>query len=158
MFLGAAVAGAMMVAAGTIYQASAADSTNAPPAMQADAGPDGAPPDAGMGAAPDMGPGMGPGMMRHGGPDGGPGAWHHHGMKDHDMFGLFARDENKNLTVTDVKVIAQAILLEHGKHDWTVANVSQTAGAIDFSYTTPHGDVVATFAVDPKSGHIKRIG
>jgi len=101
--------------------------------------------------------GKGPGMMMH--HPGGPMAgrphrdWHH---KD-DMFSLFARVQNKNLTPADVKIIAQAILLEHGNHDWTVTDVAAAQNAIDFSFATQHGDVIATFAVDPATGHFKRI-
>ncbi len=149
-FLGVAAVAGVMVAAGTVYQAAAADTLAAPVGMQADAGPDRGPGWGPPGPPGDHGPGM-----RHGGPgDRDHGGWHHHD----DMLGLFARSQDKALTLADVKVIAQAILLEHGQHDWTVTNVAAANGAIDFSYATPHGDVVATFAVDPKTGHMKRTG
>ena len=84
-----------------------------------------------------------------------PGGWGRHGR---EKFSLFARVPDKNLNTADVKIIATAILLEHGNRDWTVTNVAaQTDKSIDFSFTTPHGDVIATFAVDPASGHIKRL-
>jgi len=127
---------------GFAYKA-AADTT--PPAP-ADAGP---PPGPAWPGQPGPGWGKGPGFP------GGPGPWGHH--RD-DAFSLFPDVQNKNLGTADVKIIAAAILLEHGNHVWTVSNV--TAGAdklIDFSYTTPHGDVIATFAVDPATGRIKRI-
>jgi hypothetical protein len=100
--------------------------------------------------------GPGPMMPAPGGPMGGPmyGGWHH---PHDDMFSLFARVQNKNLSAADVKTIAQGILLMHGNHDWTVTNVATASSAIDFSYATQHGDIVATFAVDPASGHIKRV-
>jgi hypothetical protein len=109
--------------------------------------------------APDQGPlpGHGPGpMMPPGGwPHGGPGMmmWHHHD----DKFSLFAQVKNKALTLADVKIIAQAILLEHGNHDWKVTNVTSADNLIDFSFATAHGDVVATFSVDPASGRMKRV-
>lgn len=96
-----------------------------------------------------------PGGPAFGGAGFGPGGWGRHGR---EKFSLFARVPDKNLNTADVKIIATAILLEHGNHDWTVANVAaQTDKSIDFSFTTPHGDVIATFAVDPASGHIKRL-
>jgi len=98
------------------------------------------------------------GMDHHGpfpgGPDG-PG-----GMMDrhHDeAFALFAHVDNKNLSPADVKLIAEATLLEHGNHSWTVTGVTRAGQDIDFSYATPHGDVIATFSVDPASGHMHRI-
>jgi len=98
---------------------------------------------------PDGGPGFGPDFPP------GPGGW---GRHHDDKFSLFARVQSKNLNPGDVKVIAAAILLEHGNHNWTVTNVTaQSDKSIDFSYATAHGDVIATFAVDPASGHIKRI-
>jgi len=119
---------------------------------------DNSPADPGPGAPP--GPGWaphGPGMMHPGMPGGwpphGPGMWRHHD----DMFSLFSQVQNKNLSPADVKIIAQAILLQHGNHDWTVTNVTKADNQIDFSFATPHGDVVATFAVDPITGHMHRL-
>jgi hypothetical protein len=119
-------------------------------------------------------PGPNGGRRGPGGPGWRQGAWGHDGGHGWDgdrrgfhgprmaalrNFGLFARVQNKNLTESDVKVIAQALLLEHGNHDWKVADVSTGADkAIDFAFTTAHGDVVAKFAVDPATGHLKRIG
>jgi hypothetical protein len=97
------------------------------------------------------GPMMPPDGWRHGGPPGM--MWHHHD----DKFSLFAHVTNKQLTPADVKIIAQAILLEHGNHDWTVTNVASANKLIDFSFATAHGDVVATFSVDPATGRMKRI-
>ena len=126
----------------------------------ADTGP-GAP----AAGAPDHPPGPWAGGWGHGpglgfpGPDGGPGF--DHGPGGHrrgDEFSLFPGVKNKNLSVGDVKIIATAILLEHGNHQWSVADVAaQPDKSIDFSFATVHGDVIATFAVDPASGHIKRV-
>jgi len=133
----------LTVAGGGFAYKAAADTT--PPAP-ADAGPPPGP--AWPGQPPGPGWGKGPGFP-------GPGPWGHH--RD-DAFSLFADVQNKNLSTADVKIIAAAILLEHGNHVWTVSNVTTGADKlIDFSYTTPHGDVIATFAVDPATGRIKRI-
>jgi hypothetical protein len=82
------------------------------------------------------------------------------GWGRHDrVFALFAPVQDKKLTIADVKIIATAILLEHGNHDWTVANVTAQADkTIHFSYATAHGDVVATFAIDPVTGRVTRVG
>lgn len=97
---------------------------------------------------PDRGPGAGPDSMA------GPAEWEHH---RHDIFSLFAPAQNKNLTPADVKVIAAAMLLEGGNHSWSVTNVAaQSDKSIDFSFATAHGDVVATFSIDPVSGRIDR--
>ncbi len=81
--------------------------------------------------------------------------WEHH---HDDKFSLFGDTRNKNLSSADVKLIATAILLEHGNHDWTVTNVTaQPDKSIDFSFATAHGDIIASFSVDPASGHIQRI-
>jgi hypothetical protein len=112
--------------------------------------------------APPPGPGPwphGPGtMMPHPGmpggwPPHGPGMWRHHD----DMFSLFTHVQNKNLTPADVKIIAEAILLEHGNHSWIVTNVTETNKQITFSFATQHGDTIATFSVDPTTGHIHRV-
>lgn len=93
------------------------------------------------------GRGFGPGFPPR------PGGWRHH-----DKFSLFAKVSDKSLSPADVKIIATAILLEHGNHSWTVAGVAaQSDKSIHFSYATAHGDVVATFAVDPASGRIERV-
>jgi hypothetical protein len=128
---------------GFAYKA-AADTT--PPAP-ADAGPPPGPAWPGHPPGPRWGEGQGfPGR---------PGPWGH---RRDDAFSLFAHMQDKNLSTADVKIIATAILLEHGNHSWAVSNVAAGAGKlVDFSYTTPHGDVIATFSVDPATGRIKRI-
>jgi len=133
-----------------VYQATAA--TTADDGITAADGAPNGPPGQGWG----MGS-HGPGMMMH--TPGGPMADRMHEGWPHkdEMFSLFARVQNKNLTQADVKIIAQAILLEHGNHDWTVTNIGTANNAIDFSFATQHGDKIATFAVDPSTGHFKRI-
>jgi hypothetical protein len=75
-----------------------------------------------------------------------------------NKFGLFAPVQNKKLSDADVKIIATAFLLIHGNHDWSVANVvTQADKSIEFSYVTAHGDVIATFAIDPASGRVQRV-
>jgi hypothetical protein len=147
--ISAALVLALSCAGGYAYQALAAGDNGNPPDMP---GPGGPPGPCGPGWGPGgMGPG-GPGMKfgHHHGPDG----WHH----EDAAFALFPRVQNKTLTAADVKIIATAILLEHGNHDWTVANIAaQTDKSIDFSFATAHGDVIATFAVDPQTGRIKRL-
>jgi hypothetical protein len=143
LLIPALVAG--IAAAGTGYvTAFAADPST--PGQALPQGPDWGPPGQPHGPAPMMPPG--------GWPHGGPGMmWHHH----EDKFSLFAQVANKALTPADVRIIAQAILLEHGNHDWKVANVTSADNLIDFSFATAHGDVVATFSVDPASGRMKRV-
>ncbi len=133
----------LALAAGAGYGTMAAAEPAGPPGPPP-AGPPGHPP--GPWAAWGRGPGPGHGM--------GPGGWQHR-MED---FALFAHVQDKKLTSADVKVIASAILLEHGNHDWTVTNVAaQPDKSIDFSYATPHGDIIATFALDPVTGRMKRL-
>jgi hypothetical protein len=143
LLLSSALVLALAAGGGVAYQAAA--DTNPPP------GPPGMdhPPGPWAGG---WGHGPGPGFHGPGGPGFGP-------RRDHDeKFSLFARVKDKNLSASDVKIIASAILLEHGNHDWTVTNVAvETDKSIDFSFATAHGDVIATFAVDPASGHIKRV-
>jgi hypothetical protein len=91
---------------------------------------------------------------------GGPhGRFHHHWMMAHKGFGLFYPVADKNLSVTDVQTIAQAMLLRHGNHTWKVANVAQNQdNTVSFAFTTADGGVVARFAIDTQSGHIRRVG
>ncbi len=133
-------------AVGCGMQALAADVADSGPAIG-----QGAPP-----PPPPWGAAWGPGDKHHGGPPGmGPDGWGH----EEHAFALFAPAADKNLAPADVKVIATAILLEHGNHDWTVTNVTAAADkSIHFSYATAHGDVVATFAIDPVTGRVTRVG
>jgi hypothetical protein len=152
-----AVVLALVAAGGTAYKAAADTEQAAPNAGPPAMGPPGMGPP-GM-AQPPGPPGGPPG--RCGGPGrwgqaawGGPGPWAHRAQ----MFSLFAPVKNKNLSDSDVKIIAIAFLLIHGNHDWSVANVVNEADkSIEFSYVTAHGDVIATFAIDPVSGRVHRI-
>jgi len=138
---GGALAGATLTS--TLAHPAAAATPNAPPGPWAPPGP---------GADPRLPP---------------PGPWGQDGhapfrpdMRDHHddaAFSLFAHVDNKNLSAADVRVIAQAALLEHGNHSWTVTGINPAGQNIDFSYATPHGDIIATFAIDPATGHIHRI-
>lgn len=129
-------------------------------AVAADTPDNGPPPAMGPAAPPPWPGGWGQGDAHHrmhpGWPPGPrPEGWGHHDR----AFALFAPVPDKKLTVADVKVIATAILLEHGNHDWTVADVTAAAdNTIHFSYATAHGDVVAVFAIDPVTGRVRRVG
>jgi hypothetical protein len=103
-------------------------------------------PDAiGWAAQPDMRPGM-QGAM-----------WRMHQMEK--TWGLFFNQRDKNLSDGDVQVLAEAILLVHGNHDWKVINVADaTDGQATFAYATKDGSVVARFEVDRHSGRMMRIG
>jgi hypothetical protein len=136
-----------------------ADSTPAPaaaptPDAPPPAGPMGAmppPPPAPMGWAgrPDMHPGMGPDMRDA--------MWRMHQMER--TWGLFFNQRDKNLSNGDVQVLAQAILLVHGNHDWKVIDVADAAdGQVTFAYGTADGSVIARFSIDRHSGRITRIG
>ncbi len=143
LLLTAAVVLGLTGAGGTAYKA-AADINQGPAGM----GPPG------MAQPPGRcgGPGRW-GQADWGGP-GGPGSWPNRVQK----FSLFAPVQNKNLSAADVKIIATALLLIHGNHDWSVSNVVTEADkSIQFSYVTAHGDVIATFAIDPASGRVQRV-
>lgn len=143
-----AVVLAVTVAGGAAYKA-AADTGPATPGMAQPPGPPGSP---GQWGGPGRGQWSGPGWGQGGRGPGG------RGFGRRNKFSLFAPATNKNLSTADVKIIASAILLEHGNHAWGVADIAaEPDKSIQFSYTTQHGDVVATFAVDPASGRIKRL-
>jgi hypothetical protein len=155
--LSSAIVVALGVSGFFTYQA-VADTANPPPAS-ASADPQNAPP----GAWADDTPGPGPafpapdGLGRGPAPGGrGPGPeWRRRGD---DRFSLFAKVPDKKLSPQDVKTIASAILLDHGNHDWSVADIApQTDKSIDFSFATAHGDVIATFSIDPVTGRVQRI-
>ncbi len=87
-------------------------------------------------------------MMEHRGPMGGLPA-----------MGLIFDAKDKNLSAADVQVIAQAMLLRRGNHDWKVANVVVNDDkTIGFVFTTAEGGVIAKFSVDPHSGRMQRAG
>jgi hypothetical protein len=117
-----------------------------PPGGPAMAGP-------GWGAGPNMGPG---GMHRPPPPFM---MMMHHLRHEQATWGLLFPQKDKNLSTADVQVLAQAILLSKGNHDWKVANVAADAeGKIGFDYATASGDIVAKFTIDPHSGRIARNG
>jgi hypothetical protein len=74
-------------------------------------------------------------------------------------WGLFFNQPDKNLSDSDVQVLAEAILLAHGNHDWKVIDVADAAdGQVTFAYAVADGSVVARFEIDRHSGRIARIG
>ncbi len=96
----------------------------------------------------------------HGGPGWGT---HHHHMHHLWMmakeWGLFPWTPDKHLTAADVQTIAQAILLRHGNHTWKVADVAQNQdNTISFAFATGDGSVIAHFAIDTRTGRIRRTG
>ncbi len=110
--------------------------------------------------APATDPGTGPGGM---GPAPGPGGCGKWGRgpggpgRDH-KFSLFAPVTNKNLSFSDVKIIAAALLLEHGNHTWQVSDIlPEPNQMIEFSYTSQHGDIIASFDINTMTGQIARV-
>ncbi len=74
-------------------------------------------------------------------------------------FALVYRHEDRQLTPPDVQKIAGAFLLWQGNHTWKVANVKSVSDdAIAFDLTTPNGDAIASFTVNPHSGQLTRTG
>ncbi|MGH7121584.1 MAG: hypothetical protein ACREFP_21775, partial [Acetobacteraceae bacterium] len=106
------------------------------------------------------GHGPGPrGWMQRPGQEG----WMHGRMMRHEAFerlktwGLFHRPADLALTPDDVKIIAEAILLRHGQHDWKVGDVTQNAdNTVSFAFVTAHGDAIAHFSINTKTGRISR--
>jgi hypothetical protein len=111
------------------------------------------PPRGPMGAMPPP-----PGPMGWDARDGMRGAqWRMHEMVH--TWGLFFNQRDKNLSNNDVQVLAEAILLVHGNHDWKVTNVADAAdGQATFAYATGDGSVIARFSIDRHTGRITRIG
>ncbi len=74
-------------------------------------------------------------------------------------WGLVFPVADKNLSAADVQVIAQAMLLRHGNHAWKVTDVAQNQdNTVSFAFATAEGSVVARFAIETKTGHVRRIG
>ena len=72
-------------------------------------------------------------------------------------FALVYPQADRQLTPADVQKIAEAFLLWNGNHTWKVGNVgARPDGAIGFSLMIDNA-VVATFAMDPHTGHVTRI-
>jgi hypothetical protein len=83
--------------------------------------------------------------------------WRMHRMER--TWGLFFNQRDKNLTDSDVQVLAEAILLVHGNHNWKVIDVADAAdGQATFAYATADSAVIARFEIDRHSGRITRIG
>ena len=112
--------------------------------------------------APPPGPPGGPGMPHPGWHHPGPWGWMHHWRGEHGpiapgTFALVFRHRDRNLSPSDVQTIAQAFLLWHGNHTWKVVNVAPApGGAIGFSLATQTGSVIASFTMDPHTGHVTR--
>jgi hypothetical protein len=153
LLLSSAVVLALTAAGATAYKAAAQPGPPAPgmdPLLGPLAQPDGSS-DAPATDPGGMGPAPGPGRCGPGGRGpGGPG-WDH-------KFSLFAPVTNKNLSFSDVKIIAAALLLEHGNHTWQVSNIlPEPNQMIEFSYTSQHGDIIASFDINTITGEITRV-
>lgn len=113
-------------------------------------------PPPGSPAAPPPHPGMiGPGWRGPMGPMAWMGRWHHH--PEPGTFALVYPQKDRNLSPADVQKIAEGFLLFRGNHTWKVTNVAATPdGPIAFSLATPDGTVIASFTMDPHTGHIRR--
>ncbi len=131
------------------------------PALDAPSSPSALPPGGPVGAMPPPPPGPG-GMGWGGQPDMRPdvlrGAfWRLRQMEQ--TWGLLFNQRDKNLSDSDVQVLAQAILLVHGNHSWKVVDVADAAdGQATFAYATADGSVIARFQIDRHSGRVQRIG
>lgn len=101
---------------------------------------------------------IGPGWMHHPGPW----RWMHHWREAHRIIepgalALVFPHKDRNLSPSDVQTIAQAFLLWRGNHTWKVVNVAPTSdGQIGFALATENGSVIATFTMDPHTGHVTR--
>ena len=101
--------------------------------------------------------GMGWGARQDMRPDMRGAMWRMHQMEQ--TWGLFFNQRDKNLSNNDVQVLAEAILLVHGNHNWKVIDVADAAdGEATFAYATADGSVIARFEIDRHSGRIVRIG
>jgi hypothetical protein len=111
-------------------------------------------------------PGAQPGgFMRHGpggGRWGGWGGWMHehhaHRMEMMRKFALVYRADDRKLTPQDVQKIAEAFLLWNGNHTWKVLNVKPNGDVIGFDLGAGDGWLIASFTMDPKTGHVDRKG
>jgi hypothetical protein len=101
------------------------------------------------------------GFMGHG-RDGRMGGWMHehhaHRMEMMRRFALVYRAEDRKLTPPDVQKIAEAFLLWNGNHSWKVLNVKAAGDVIGFDLGASDGSVIASFTMDPKTGHVDRKG
>lgn len=135
-------------------------SASAPPVSSAATPAPGAPPPPGgaMRAMPPAPPPGGPGPMGWAGRPGPMGMmWRMHRMAQ--TWGLFFNQRDKNLSDSDVQILAEAILLVHGNHSWKVIDVADAAdGQATFAYATADGSVIARFSIDRQTGRLTRIG
>jgi hypothetical protein len=84
---------------------------------------------------------------------------HREAMERARTFSLLYRPADRHLTPADVQKIAEAFLLWSGNHTWKVVNVGQgTDDAINFSIAVPDGTVIASFAINSKTGQVTRTG
>jgi hypothetical protein len=83
---------------------------------------------------------------------------HAHRMGMMRAFALVYRAEDRKLTPPDVQKIAEAFLLWNGNHTWKVINVKADGDAIGFDFGASDGSVIASFTMDPKTGHLARKG
>jgi hypothetical protein len=84
---------------------------------------------------------------------------HRDAMERVRTFSLLFRPADRHLTPADVQKIAEAFLLWNGNHTWKVVNVGQgTDDAINFSIAVPDGTVIASFAINSKTGQVTRTG
>jgi hypothetical protein len=128
----------------------ALDAQSSQPGASSPGGPMGAmpplPPGLGWAGQPDMRPDVLRGAM-----------WRLREMEQ--TWGLFFNQRDKNLSDSDVQVLAQAILLVHGNHSWKVVDVADAAdGQATFAYATADGSVIARFEINRHSGRVQRIG
>jgi hypothetical protein len=115
---------------------------------QADMPPPGPP-----GGPPPMARRMPPPWMHAGG---GPG-WERRRGEMMRTFALFFRPEDRALTPPEVQKIAEAFLLWNGNRTWKVTEVTATTdGKVSFAYATSDGGVIARFAMDTKTGRVRR--
>jgi hypothetical protein len=73
-------------------------------------------------------------------------------------WGLLSPQTDKKLSTADVQTLADAILLRHGNHTWKVANVVQNQDdTVSFAFATQSGEVIAQFAMNTHTGHVRRL-
>ncbi|MBV9782754.1 MAG: hypothetical protein JO264_02945 [Acidisphaera sp.] len=82
-----------------------------------------------------------------------------HEEHGHMLFALLYRPEDRALAAPDVQKIAEAFLLWNGNHTWKVTEVAEAPdNTVTFAFATQSGDVIARFAMDRKTGHVRRVG
>jgi hypothetical protein len=82
-----------------------------------------------------------------------------HGHGPAGTFALVYRQQDRQLSPSDVQKIAEGFLLWNGNHMWKVTEVASAPdGAIGFALATPEGSIVARFTMDPHNGRVTRTG